>query len=286
MQPEIHLLGLSIKTFGVCFALGFLAAGALLTRRLRELGKPADWAYEIVFAALVGGLLGARGYYVLAHASEFGRDPFGTAFGGTGLVWYGGAAGGAAGVLLWAWRRDYLSLAVLDLACIPLALGYALGRIGCQLSGDGDYGKASDLPWAMAYPHGTVPTTERVQPTPIYETVAMGLLAWALWQFRDRVRPGVLFAWYLVGAGSERLLVEFVRRNHHVLAGLTAAQLESIGLLLAGAVWLAITNQRGGWSVRTHAHGTASPGAGGATAGVPGALPAAAGGGEDAPGRP
>jgi len=253
VQPEIDFLGISIKTFGVCFALGFAAAGALLTRRLRELGKPVDWAYEIVFAALVGGLVGARGYYLLGHTSELGGDPLGTAFGGTGLVWYGGVAGGAAGVLLWAWWRDYLSLDVLDLTCVPLALGYAIGRIGCQLSGDGDYGKASDLPWAMAYPDGTVPTTDRVHPTPIYETLAMGLLAWTLWQFRDRVRPGVLFAWYLVGAGAERLLVEFVRRNDEVLAGLTAAQLESLALLIAGATWLTITKRSGGWGAQQQA---------------------------------
>jgi phosphatidylglycerol:prolipoprotein diacylglycerol transferase len=247
MQPEIDLLGLPIKTFGVCFALGFLVAGAVLTRRLRELGKPVDWAYEIVFAALVGGLVGARLYYLVQHTGQVRDDPLGSLFGGTGLVWYGGAIGGAIGVLLWAWRRDFLSMAVADLCCIPLALGYAIGRIGCQVSGDGDYGKVSSLPWAMAYPHGTVPTTDRVQPTPIYETLAMGLLTWVLWRCRDRFRPGVLFGWYLVGAGTERLLVEFVRRNDHVLGVLTAPQLESLLLMLAGAAWLGWLSRRGGW---------------------------------------
>ena len=70
-----------------------------------------------------------------------------------------------------------------------LALGYAIGRIGCQLSGDGDYGIASSLPWAMAYPDGTVPTTTEVHPTPVYETLAMGLIALYLWRIRDRVSP-------------------------------------------------------------------------------------------------
>ena len=88
-----------------------------------------------------------------------------------------------------------------------LALGYAIGRIGCQVSGDGDYGIRSNLPWAMGYPHGTVPTPPgvTVQPTPIYETVAMCLLAYGLWQLRDRVRPGVVFALYLLLSGLERL---------------------------------------------------------------------------------
>jgi phosphatidylglycerol---prolipoprotein diacylglyceryl transferase len=137
---------------------------------------------------------------------------------------------------------------MLDICAVGLALGYAIGRIGCQVSGDGDYGIRSSLPWAMGYPHGTVPTPPgvTVQPTPIYETAAMGLLAWALWQLRDRVRPGVVFATYLIGSGLERLLVEFIRRNHEVWVGLTAPQLESVGLLIAGAAWLAWLVRRGG----------------------------------------
>jgi phosphatidylglycerol---prolipoprotein diacylglyceryl transferase len=246
MQPEIHVLGLSIKTFGVMFALGFLAAGAVIARRLRERERPVDWAYEIIFCGLVGGLVGARVYYLLQHTGQFRDDPLGSAFGGTGLVWYGGALGGAIAVGTWAWRRGMFNMGLLDLCSVPLALGYAIGRIGCQVSGDGDYGKVSDLPWAMAYPHGTVPTTERVQPTPVYETLAVGLIAWLLWRYRDRVRPGVLFAWYLVATGAERLLVEFVRRNAEVWAGLTAPQLESIGLMAIGAAWLVLAARRGG----------------------------------------
>ena len=118
---------------------------------------------------------------------------------------------------------------------MPLALGYAIGRIGCQLSGDGDYGRASDLPWAMSYPDGTVPTTEEVHPTPVYETLAMGLVAWLLWQWRDRFRPGVLFAFYLVLSGLERFLVEFVRRNEDTVAGLTTPQVESLVLMAGGS---------------------------------------------------
>jgi phosphatidylglycerol:prolipoprotein diacylglycerol transferase len=248
MRPEIHVLGLSIKTFGVVFALGFVAAGLILLRRLRELGKPVDWAYELAFAALVGGLVGSRLYYVVENYDQVKHDLVGNLFSGSGLVWYGGVIGGAIGVVAWAEWRGMLSLALLDLCCVPLAMGYAIGRIGCQVSGDGDYGKVSHLPWAMGYPHGTVPTPPgvKVQPTPIYETVTMGLVAWGLWRMRDRFRPGVLFALYLVLSGAERLLVEFVRRNHRVVAGLTAPQLESIGLLVAGMIWLLWMDRNGG----------------------------------------
>jgi phosphatidylglycerol:prolipoprotein diacylglycerol transferase len=131
-------------------------------------------------------------------------------------------------------------------------MGYAIGRIGCQVAGDGDYGKVSSLPWAMSYSHGTVPTPPgvRVQPTPIYETLAMGLVAWWLWRMRDRFRVGALFALYLVLSGLERLLVEFVRRNHQVAIGLTAPQLESVALLVAGAIWLVFMARGGGLTPR------------------------------------
>src|SRR6476620_2581873 len=164
MQPEIHIGGLSIKTFGLMFALAFLAVGAVIARRFKELGKPVDWAYEIVFAALLGGLVGSRAYYLVQHYDSVKHDLLGNLFSGTGLVWYGGAIGGAIAVCAWARWRDFLGLQLLDLCAAPLALGYAIGRIGCQVSGDGDYGKAWSGPWAMAYPDGTVPTTHDVHP--------------------------------------------------------------------------------------------------------------------------
>jgi phosphatidylglycerol---prolipoprotein diacylglyceryl transferase len=244
VQPEIDLGPVSLKTFGIMFALGFVAAGLVSARRFGELGKPVDWAYEMIFAGLVGGIVGARGYYLIQHWSDVSDDLLGNIFSGSGLVWYGGALGGAIAVFIWAWWRGFLGLALLDLAATPLALGYAIGRIGCQLSGDGDYGRPSDLPWAMSYPDGTVPTDDRVHPTPVYETLAMGLVAWGLWSLRDRLAAGLLFALYLVLSGLERFLVEFVRRNDDVWAGLTAPQLESLGLMLVGIVWFALASRR------------------------------------------
>jgi phosphatidylglycerol:prolipoprotein diacylglycerol transferase len=244
VKPEIEVAGLSIKTFGVMFALAFLASGAVVARRLREQDKPADWAYELIFAALIGGLVGSRAYFIVQNYDQVKGDVLGSIFSGSGLVWYGGLIGGAAGVVIWAWRRGVLGVWLLDLCAPGLALGYAIGRIGCQISGDGDYGKAWNGPWAMAYPHGTVPTTTPVHPTPIYETLAMGLAAWALWRARDALRPGLLFAAYLVMAGTERFLVEFLRRNAAVAAGLTAPQFESLAMIAVGGVWLAIARRK------------------------------------------
>lgn len=246
MYPEIHLGPVTLQTFGLMFALAFLAAGALIAKRLREIGKPADWAYEMGFAALIGGVVGSRAYFIVQNYDSVKHDLLGHIFSGSGLVWYGGAIGGALAVLLWARYRGFLGLALLDLAAPALALGYAIGRIACQLSGDGDYGKPWNGPWAMSYPHGTVPTDRTVHPTPIYETLAMGLGAWILWQLRDRLRAGVLFAIYLVYAGVERLLVEFIRRNSEAALGLTAPQLESAAMIVVGAAWIYAVKRRYG----------------------------------------
>jgi phosphatidylglycerol:prolipoprotein diacylglycerol transferase len=243
MQPEIHLGPLTIQTFGICFAVGFLVAAGIIARRFRELGQPAEWAWELTFSVMVGGLVGSRLDFMIENWSDVQHDFFGNLFSGSGLVWYGGVIGGTLGAIVWAWRRDWLGWQLTDVACVPLALGYAIGRIGCQVSGDGDYGIASNLPWAMSYPHGTVPTTTEVHPTPIYETLAMGLVALVLWRLRDRLTGGRLFALYLVLAGIERFLVEFIRRNDSVLLGLTLAQVLSV-VMVAGGVLLAARVRR------------------------------------------
>ncbi len=238
MQPEIHVLGLTLQSFGLMMGLGFIVAGLLAARHLHELGRPVDFAYEIVFAALIGGVAGARLWWVAENWSEAKGDVFGSLLGGAGLVWYGGAIGGAICVLALAARRRLVDLTTLDVAAAPLAAGYAIGRIGCQLAGDGDYGRDWDGPWAMSYPHGTVPTTTPVHPTPVYETLAMGAVAVLLWRWRHRWRPGTLFAVYLVLAGLERFLVEFIRRNPDAALGLTQPQLLAAAMVLGGGGWL------------------------------------------------
>src|SRR5262245_5405926 len=244
MQPEIDLGPITLQTFGLMMGLGFVVAGLAASRFLKEIGKPVDWAYEMVFAALVGGIVGARLWWVFENWSDAKDDLLGSLFSGSGLVWYGGAIGGAIGVLLWAWRRKFLTLQMFDMAAVPLAIGYAIGRIGCQLAGDGDYGIPWDGPWAMAYPNGTVPTTEEVHPPPVYETIAMSLVALLLWRWRHRWRVGTLFGLYLILAGAERFLVEFVRRNVDVWLGLTQPQLFSVVMMVGGVVWIALVHRR------------------------------------------
>jgi phosphatidylglycerol---prolipoprotein diacylglyceryl transferase len=239
VRPELHVLGITLQSFGLMLGLAFVVAGVLATIQLREAGRPADWGYEMTAAALVGGLVGARLWWVAEHPGAAAEDPVGALTGGAGLVFHGGALGGALVVGAWAKRRGVLNGRTADIAAVPLAAGYAIGRIGCQLAGDGDYGRAWDGPWAMAYPHGTVPIDTPVHPTPVYETLAMGLVAVWLWRRRRAWRPGTLFAAYLLLAGLERFLVEFLRRNPDAALGLTQPQLVALAAMAAGGAWLA-----------------------------------------------
>lgn len=244
MLPEIDLGPVSIQTFGLSLAAAFLCGGVLAARRMAEIGRPTDWAYEGLLAAVVGGVIGAHVDWIIENWAETSQDLLGSFFSGTGLVFFGGLAGGALSALAWARWRGFLGLELLDLAAPCLAIGYAVGRIGCQVAGDGDYGIASDLPWAMPYPNGTVPTLVAVHPTPVYETLVMGFVTLALWRLRGRFAAGVLFSLYLLIAGTERFLIEFIRRNEEVAAGLTLAQIISIALVAAGTAGIVAGRRR------------------------------------------
>ncbi len=232
MLPEIDIFGFQLQTYGLMLALALTSSGVLVARRLRELGLPVDWAYEMLFCAGAGGIAGAKLWFVIE------KGDLGSLFSGTGLVFYGGAIGGALAVMAWAHRRGMLDARLFDMGAPGLAIGYAVGRLGCQLAGDGDYGIPSDLPWAMAYPDGTVPTTDEVHPTPIYEFLAMSAVTWWLWSRRDKMPPGGLFALDLVLAGTERFLVELIRRNEDVVGPFSLAQFVALASVAIGAVWL------------------------------------------------
>ena len=243
MFPSLGSIGpFTFYSFGLMAAIAVVLGGVFLAIDLRQRGLDPANALEIVVGAAIGGFLGARIYYLVEHWGEPGEG----LFSGSGLVWYGGVAGGVIGVILIAtWKRIPLGV-MANAAAAPLALAYVIGRIGCQLAGDGDYGSATSLPWGMSYPDGTVPTTEIVHPTPIYESIAMLVVFWVLWRFRGRLTAGwSLFGLYLVLAGVERLLVEFVRATPVTFAGMTTAQVISVVFILIGIplVWRGI---RGG----------------------------------------
>jgi len=252
VYPLVIQLGpVALTGYGLMMMAGFLMAGWTIQLDLRERGLDEEYAADIILAAVVGGLVGAKLWYVLLSGD------WSALIRRAGFVWYGGFLGGVAAVLANGWRRRVPARWTMELAGAPLAIGYALGRVGCFLVND-DYGIPSSLPWAMKFPRGLPPTTVAeltnmhvtfppgtdpaqlvaVHPTQIYETALM-LLAFAwLWRLRThRHALGWRFGVYLMLAGLERFLIEFVRaKDDRMLGSFTLAQATSVGLVLVGVV--------------------------------------------------
>lgn len=240
MLPVLLKIGpLTFYSFGALVAIAFLVADRMARSDWERRGLDLEILGWAPAAALAAGLLGAKLYFLLEHPPASAREAFSFETLSGGLTWYGGLIAGAAAVAAVIARSGQPFAIVADGAAPALAAAYGIGRIGCLLAGDGDYGPPSDLPWAMAFPNGTVPTTERVHPTPAYETLAMGAIVGVLYTLRGRMRPGRLFGLYVVLAGSERFLTEFVRVNPRVAGPLSEPQLWSLGLIAAGALILA-----------------------------------------------
>jgi len=248
MYPELlHLGPVTIYSFGIMAALALISAALVAWLVLRRHDVPFDFAFEILFATGVGGFAGARIYYLLQHWPEVRGDFWGSAFGGAGFTWYGGLIGGFIAVFCLALLRKVPVGLMANAAAPGVAIGYAVGRVGCQLAGDGDYGSPSSLPWAMGYPHGVVPTAPgvTVHPTPVYETLVMLAVFAVLFRMAKKPQPGwYVFGWFLVLQGIERFFVEFLRLNPVLGLGLTSPQWIGIAGVIGGVVMILVTRKR------------------------------------------
>ncbi|HTM03184.1 MAG TPA: prolipoprotein diacylglyceryl transferase [Vicinamibacterales bacterium] len=234
MYPVLFHIGtFEITSFGVMVAIAALVGITIFTRELRRGGWPEDAGNAAVIGVL-GGLVGAK----LIWSIEFaGTAPFfDLLFSRGGLSWFGGFAGGLTAGLIALRQYRVPLISGLAAATPALAVGHAIGRIGCFLVGD-DYGKPSDLPWAVAFPKGLPPTNVPVHPTQLYEMFALGIVAWLLFRWRRRrVADQLVLARYLMLAGAVRFAIEFVRINRQILGPLTLAQLWSLGLVASGLI--------------------------------------------------
>ncbi|MBI2683891.1 MAG: prolipoprotein diacylglyceryl transferase [Actinobacteria bacterium] len=240
MFPELGSIGpFTLYSFGLIVALGLVVAGWFLGRDIDERGMDPALGFEIMIAAAIGGLVGARVYWVIDNGSS-GEGIFSS----SGLTWYGGVIGGALAVVgVSILRKRPLGL-IANLAAPGLAIGQAIGRIACQVSGDGDYGIATSLPWGMSYRNGVVPTADIVHPAPLYESVALLVIFMVLWRLRGRMNaPWSLFGLYLALSGTMRFFVEFVRRNPVEAVGLTVAQFIALASVVIGAAILVATSR-------------------------------------------
>ncbi len=258
IQELFHIGPIVISPFGVLLVLAFFSGYLQLKRGMKRLGiGDEEDASSILFAAGVGGIVGAKIYYAILYGDWH------LLLDRSGLVWYGGFLLATAAVF-WVIRRRRLPVwPLLDAATPALALGYGVGRIGCFLVGD-DYGRPSDLPWAIAFANGLPPTTAgylrtdfgleipaavpdstllRVHPTQLYETVLALAIAWLGWRLLSGPQgklSGRTALAVFAGLALERFLVEFLRaKDDRFLAGLTLAQAISLAILaLLGVLWM------------------------------------------------
>jgi phosphatidylglycerol:prolipoprotein diacylglycerol transferase len=187
--------------------------------------------------------LGARLLFIVEEWRSFLEAPLDFILTGAGFTWYGGVAGGLLAATWVVRRRDIPWLKAADICAPALALAYGIGRIGCQIAGDGDWGPVSSVPWAMAYPNAIIgwhyPPGVRVHPTPVYETIQSLTIFAILWQQRKKEHPdGFIFWLYLVLSGLARFVTEFWRINPVVGFGLTEAQWIGLALALLGNYFL------------------------------------------------
>jgi phosphatidylglycerol:prolipoprotein diacylglycerol transferase len=237
MYPVLfHLGSFDVTSFGVMVALAATLGILLLRHEMARSGLDAAKGIDAALVGVLGGLAGAKLLYVIEHWAEPLSD---TLLSRGGMSWFGGLTGGVlAGLAMVAYARLPL-MAVLSAAAPAMALGQAVGRIGCFLVGD-DYGRPTSLPWGIAFPKGLPPTTVRVHPTQLYELALLLVIAGILVMLRRRgTADRTVIAWYLVLAGGERFLIEMVRVNQVVLFGLTTAQLFSVAMVVTG-LWLAV----------------------------------------------
>jgi phosphatidylglycerol---prolipoprotein diacylglyceryl transferase len=234
-------------------ALALITAAYVLQADFDRRGMNVD-AFTMITVAGLLGILGAKLYHLLETPAEFFANPLPLLLSRYGFAWFGGFLGGFGALLVMGWRAKLPVREFLD-ACSPAAsFGYAIGRIGCFLSGDGDYGRPTSLPWGMSFPNGVVPTTEtcvqwgspadcRVHPAPLYELLIWSVIGLLLWRVGARIlkdprRAGEIFCYYLILTGVARFLVEIIRINPPWILGLSNAQVASVASVIAGCLLL------------------------------------------------
>lgn len=241
MIPDLISIGpLTIHSFGLMVAAAIIAGLRLAARSFSKAGLPLASAEPIVFVAGVSGVIGARLWSMFFYdLNSTINDPIGTLFSSGGFVFHGGLIVSTICSSIYINRRGLPLGLVADALAPALMLGYAIGRLGCQLSGDGDYGAPTSSLWGMSYSSGYIPTPPGVlvYPTPFFESLGAFFSLWVLLGLEGSKRlktPGCKFGVMLILMGFFRFWVEFIRVEPLLKLGITEAQLVSLVLFVVG----------------------------------------------------
>jgi phosphatidylglycerol:prolipoprotein diacylglycerol transferase len=236
MFPVLFRIGdFEVTSFGALVAIAALVGLWIFRRELVRSGLPES-AADAGLAGVFGGVAGAKLLWVFEHLDE--APFFDLLLSRGGMSWFGGFAGGLVAGMLVMYVRRLPVIRVLSAAAPALAIGHAIGRVGCLLVGD-DYGTPTDLPWGIAFPEGLPPTTVPVHPTMMYEAIALVPFAWVLIRMRRAgTTDAVVLGTYLAGAGVIRFVIEFLRVNERVVGPLSVAHVASLIAVAIGAALL------------------------------------------------
>jgi phosphatidylglycerol:prolipoprotein diacylglycerol transferase len=266
MYPVLFRIGgFTVTSFGVLIALSFIVAGWILSKELARKGQDPEHAWDLCGYAAIFGILGAKLYYLILHFPETAADPGRAILSRSGLVWYGGFILASLAILFRLHRLKLPILTFADAIAPALAMGYAVGRVGCFLVGD-DYGGPTNQPWGVAFPNGAPPSTAgnlrafgvrvpadvpdgtvmAVHPTQLYEVAMMLVIFAIVWRLRKRFTvPGTLWFVWLALAGVERFIVEIFRAKDDRLLGVfSVAQLISVLIFLVGVAGYWVLTRR------------------------------------------
>jgi phosphatidylglycerol:prolipoprotein diacylglycerol transferase len=257
MCPRLFQIGpFTVYGYGLMLALGFIVGSYLLVSEFKRRKLDPNIANNITLIGLIAGVAGSKILYLIENWPSFILDPIGMTFSPGGLTYYGGFILASLSIYMYGNKKGIKFFTIADAISPGLILGYGIARIGCHLAGDGDYGFPTTLPWGTNYSNGTYPPSVAFQdfpeitsrfpggivpnnipchPTPVYEFILCALICWFLWSIRKKTTPtGKLFMIYLMLAGIERFIIEFLRPNPRIIFGLSEAQLISMVLIALG----------------------------------------------------
>ncbi|MCX6152417.1 MAG: prolipoprotein diacylglyceryl transferase [Ignavibacteriales bacterium] len=262
MCPRLFQIGpFTVYSYGLMLGIAFIVGSYFLTKELERRKMDPNISTEITLVAIIFGIIGAKLFSILENWTAFLADPFGEIFSPGGLTFYGGFLLAALAIFITLKRKKIPFLVMADATVPSLALAYGIGRIGCHLAGDGDYGIPTNLPWGTNYengtvppsyafrgteiakhfPNGIVPDNTPLHPTPAYEFLLGVLIFFILFQLNKKKihwQDGKVFMYYLMLAGSARFLVEFIRLNPNFIFGLSEAQTIAVCLIFFGGLGL------------------------------------------------